>query len=245
MLVSARELAEDARTTLSTALTGAHDLAAEAEQAKAVLHQVVDGAARLCAVVEKIISDATTLLTTLTGSARSPTIPQLARTPENPHPTPFSASPSVDDTSSVVPPERIERLRGELPDDVPPADRRPPGAPRPKTHGRWIGPDGRTHAVQSGEDGMYPESATALADLGFRRKLTRASDVEMKLAAHMRNHGIHSATLVINNTPCVGEFGCDRLVPVLLPAGATLTVHGANGFEKTYRGGAKPPWRKD
>ncbi len=91
---------------------------------------------------------------------------------------------------------------------------------------------------------MYRESETALGDLGFHRRLTRASDVEMKLAAYMRNHGVRSATLLINNTPCPGPLGCDELVPVLLPEGYTLTVHGANGFAKTYRGGATPPWRK-
>lgn len=91
---------------------------------------------------------------------------------------------------------------------------------------------------------MYREPETALAVLGFRRKLTRASDVEMKMAAYMRNHGIRSATLLINNTPCRGPLGCDELVPVLLPEGSTLTVHGANGFTKTYAGGATPPWRK-
>jgi hypothetical protein len=91
---------------------------------------------------------------------------------------------------------------------------------------------------------MYPESETALAALGFRRKLTRAFDVEMKMAAYMRNHGVRSATLLINNTPCRGPLGCDELVPVLLPEGSTLTVHGADGFTKTYTGGATPPWRK-
>lgn len=98
-------------------------------------------------------------------------------------------------------------------------------------------------AIVSGEDEMYSESVTAFADLGLRRMPVRASDVEMKLAAYMRNHGIRSATLVINNTPCPGPFGCDALVPVLLPEGCTLTVHGANNFTKTYRGGAVPPWR--
>jgi nucleic acid/nucleotide deaminase of polymorphic system toxin len=98
--------------------------------------------------------------------------------------------------------------------------------------------------IVSGEDELYAESVKAFPALGLRRGLPRrASDVEMKLAAYMRNHGIRSATVVINNIPCPGPYGCDELVPVLLPEGCTLTVHGPNNFTKTYQGGATPPWR--
>lgn len=48
---------------------------------------------------------------------------------------------------------------------------------------------------------MYAEAVKAFPALGLRRGLPkRASDVEMKLAAYMRNHGVPSATVVINNT---------------------------------------------
>jgi nucleic acid/nucleotide deaminase of polymorphic system toxin len=141
--------------------------------------------------------------------------------------------------------ERIEQLRAELPPDIPPMDERRPDEPRRRTHGRWIAPDGQARPVVSGEDEMYAEAVKAFPALVLRRGLPRrASDVEMKLAAYMRNHGISSATVVINNTPCPGPYGCDELVPVLLPEGYTLTAHGPNGFVKTYRGGATPPWRR-
>lgn len=125
-----------------------------------------------------------------------------------------------------------------------PPDQRERGAPRPKTHGRWIGPDGQVHPIVSGEDQDYAESVQAFKELGAPGLPVRASDVEMKLAAHMRNHGVTSVTLVINNVPCPGQFGCDGLLPVLLPLGFRLTVHGANNYTKTYQGGAKPPWRR-
>jgi hypothetical protein len=140
--------------------------------------------------------------------------------------------------------DRIQRLRAELPPDVPPPDQRAPGMPRPKTHGRWFTRDGQVRAVVSGEDDLYAESVKAFHDLGLRRMPVRASDVELKLAAYMRNHGIRSATVLINNTPCPGPYGCDALVPVLLPEGCTLTVHGAGNFTKTYRGGTTPPWHQ-
>jgi Double-stranded DNA deaminase toxin A len=75
-----------------------------------------------------------------------------------------------------------------------------------------------------------------------RRIPARASDVEMKLAAHMRVNRIRSVTLVVNHIPGEGPLGCDALVPVILPKGYTLTVYGANGFVREYKGGATSPW---
>ncbi|MEU5692572.1 DddA-like double-stranded DNA deaminase toxin [Actinosynnema sp. NPDC020468] len=43
----------------------------------------------------------------------------------------------------------------------------------------------------------------------------------------MVGEGIRHATVVINSLPCVGPFGCDTLVPILL----------------RYAGGARPWWR--
>jgi hypothetical protein len=48
-------------------------------------------------------------------------------------------------------PERIEQLRAQLPPPV------ASGAGQ-KTHGRWIDPDGRTHAEVSGKDARYDEA---------------------------------------------------------------------------------------
>lgn len=64
-----------------------------------------------------------------------------------------------------------------------------------------------------------------------------AADVELKIAAEMRDSGITDAPVVINNVPCKGQTSCDDLLGVVLPEGSTLTVHGTNGFTKVYRGG--------
>jgi Double-stranded DNA deaminase toxin A len=128
-------------------------------------------------------------------------------------------------------------MRDELPPPVVPGTGQ-------KTHGRWIGPDGQAHELVSGKGEYYDESEQAFRELDAPGRMLRASDVEMKLAAHMRAKGIPSATLIINNVPCGGMYGCDNLAPVLLPPGATLTVHGSDDFTKTYQGGAKPPWRR-
>ncbi|WP_424188301.1 DddA-like double-stranded DNA deaminase toxin [Actinokineospora sp. G85] len=139
----------------------------------------------------------------------------------------------------------VEKLRAQLPPPVPPVDQRPSGGPRLRTHGRWVDPDGEVRPIVSGQDEMYTEAVAAFPALGLRRGIpSRASDVEMKLAAHMRNHDIRTATVVINYLPCRGPFSCDELVPVLLPEGSTLTVYGTDGFVKTYKGGATPPWQK-
>lgn len=61
-------------------------------------------------------------------------------------------------------------------------------------------------------------------------------DVEMKPAVHMATEGITHAVVTTNNTPCVGPFSCDRLLPKILPQGTTLDVHGttADG-QATYK----------
>lgn len=94
----------------------------------------------------------------------------------------------------------------------------------------------------SGQDGAYDEAIQVFRDMKSRHVPQRASDVEMKLAAHMRNNGIRSAVLVINHTPCPGPMGCDALLPVILPKGYTLTVYGVNGFVRRYEGGGTSSW---
>ncbi len=61
--------------------------------------------------------------------------------------------------------------------------------------------------------------------------------VEGHAAAVMHQTGVRSATLYINRVPCAGAGGCDRLLPRMLPTGATLTVLGPNNFFKVYTGG--------
>ncbi|WP_146174756.1 DddA-like double-stranded DNA deaminase toxin [Umezawaea tangerina] len=135
----------------------------------------------------------------------------------------------------------VDRLRADLPPDVP-AMRRGAGTSRPKTHGRWVGPSGRSEVIVSGKDELYDQAVEVFRGMKSRHILQRVSDVEMKLAAHMRKNGIRSATVVINNQPCGGPMGCDELVPVVLPPGYRLVVHGTNGFFRVYEGGGKSSW---
>ncbi|MEV7548159.1 DddA-like double-stranded DNA deaminase toxin [Amycolatopsis sp. NPDC089917] len=143
-------------------------------------------------------------------------------------------------TPGQVTTETIERLKRELPDPIKPDDR------GRKTHGRWVGQDGKVHETVSGRDDDAALAMKQLQAKGIPRKPLRTSDVEMKLAARMADKGITEATVIINNVPCEGVLSCDTLVPILLPDGSALTVHGVKPdgtpFVKRYEGGARPWW---
>jgi hypothetical protein len=145
------------------------------------------------------------------------------------------------DEPPVVPAERIEELRRELPPPIRPGER------GRKTHGRWSGADGAIRSIISGRDELADKARQYLRDMGIPRVPARTSDVELKIAAHMRDTGARHVTVVINHQPCVGLLGCDRLVPILLPAGHTLTVHGTTEqgtkYFRRFTGGARPWWR--
>lgn len=104
-------------------------------------------------------------------------------------------------------------------------------------------PNGTEHAIVSGRD----DDSAAVGDLlkarGFaaRTEPLAVSHAEQKLAAHMVRDKITHATLVINNRPCRGPLSCDTLLPILLPAGYSLTVHAPN-YRKTFTGGAGSRW---
>ncbi|WP_189222821.1 DddA-like double-stranded DNA deaminase toxin [Saccharothrix coeruleofusca] len=212
-LVVAIEEAQDAAELLAGALEGSTD--PECEAALANIAEVARGSREVWRSLSEGMSTAQRVLDRLVGATASK--------PSSP---------------TEVPPGRIEELRRQLPPPVVPGTGQ-------KTHGRWFGPDARARPLISGEDEMYEEAIKAVSDLGLRRGTVNvAVDVETKLASYMRNHGIRSATLLINNVPCsTGRFTCDKLIPIILPEGCTLTVYGANGFRKTYRGGAPSPWR--
>lgn len=59
----------------------------------------------------------------------------------------------------------------------------------------------------------------------------------------MRREKIQHASVVINYVPCRLKWGCDNLLPVILPEGYTLTVYGPN-YRKTFTGGKRPPWQR-
>jgi hypothetical protein len=133
-------------------------------------------------------------------------------------------------------PEHISLLRGRLP---------PPVRERgQKTHGRWFAAGGEDQEIVSGEGAAADRAAEFLKSLNMPRRGVPfiASHVETKLAVHMRDTGLRHATVLINNLPCPGLFGCEALIGMILPAGSTLTIYGSDGYEQTIAGGEKAPW---
>lgn len=130
-------------------------------------------------------------------------------------------------------PIRIEQLRATLPPPVP----RPNPEGR-KTHGRWVDTDGRVQELTSGHDEHSEEAWHLLKQAGLlpARRPAVVDHVEMKLATRMVQRGTRHTELVVNNRPCGGFLGCDALLPVILPEGYSLTVHGPN-YRKTFTGG--------
>lgn len=141
-------------------------------------------------------------------------------------PSPASSSSNQDEDDDLV-----EQVRRELP---PPVTR----GRGVKTHGRWFAPGKNTAPVTSGRDDRTDRVNEIVKEAGCPFvPLTAAADVELKIAAEMRDSGITDATVVIKNVPCQGQASCDDLLGVVLPEGSTLTVHGTGGFTKVYRGG--------
>ncbi|GAA2696392.1 MULTISPECIES: DddA-like double-stranded DNA deaminase toxin [Actinosynnema] len=217
-LATARALVEEARAGLALALEGAAGLEEDAARALDAFAGVADGVRdELGPLLEGIEARLEAVRAALLGEGGG----------------------ARDDEPPAVPWDRVERLRRELP---------PPVVPNTgqKTHGRWIGPDGQARPIVSGRDDKSVLVNPQLVEKGIPDLVQRSSDVEMKLAAHMVAKGIRHATVVINHEPCKGKYNCDTLVPIILPEGSTLTVHGTNAggmrIRVRYTGGARPWW---
>ena len=134
--------------------------------------------------------------------------------------------------------EQVEVLRRELPPPVQPGTGQ-------RTHGRWFAND--SDHVSEIVSGHEPESSEAwrllrVTDFPEQGAPITVTHVETKVAVRMRSGNIRHATVVLNNRPCRDRYGCDTVVPVLLPEGSTLTVHAPN-YRKTYSGGMRAPWQ--
>jgi hypothetical protein len=134
--------------------------------------------------------------------------------------------------------EEVENLRRELPPPITAAER---GTGR-KTHGRWVGEDGISRKIVSGQDAVSSLATDRLRRLGIRRTPSVATHAEMKLAAILaRRHEAtgrpQHASIVINHKPCFGELGCPTLLPWMLPEGCSLTVYAPH-YRRTFTGGA-------
>jgi hypothetical protein len=110
-----------------------------------------------------------------------------------------------------------------------------------KTHGEWLDAQGRPHHVVSGKDKDSLQVWRLMREAGIRSAAepVTTTHVEMKVVARMVREHRKEVEVVLNNKPCQGRFGCDRLIPMLLPEGYALTIHGPN-YRKTFTGGARP-----
>lgn len=212
----ASELAEHARDLLQAAGVGSNDT--DVEQACAWLTRVIEE-----------ISEPEGQLSTLATIADEIRF-YLRRNGLTQNTTPQQPARSVA--------EQVEVLRRELPPPVQPGTGQ-------RTHGRWFanGSD-RVSEIVSGHE---PESSEAwrllqATDFPEQGAPITVTHVETKVAVRMRGENIRHATVVLNNRPCRDRYGCDTVVPVLLPEGSTLTVHAPN-YRKTYTGGMRAPWQ--
>ncbi|GAB3833978.1 DddA-like double-stranded DNA deaminase toxin [Kribbella italica] len=106
-----------------------------------------------------------------------------------------------------------------------------------KTSGIWIDASGNEHDLLSGVDEYTSDVDRLMEDLQIRIAPgadTLGSHVEVKFAMRMRREGLTDETIVINNRPCPGPYGCHRNLWKFLPDGARLTVYGPDNFKRTY-----------
>ncbi|WP_410665078.1 DddA-like double-stranded DNA deaminase toxin [Amycolatopsis sp. lyj-84] len=142
--------------------------------------------------------------------------------------------------SDPISQDRVDDLKRDLPPRV---DRRE----GQKTHGQWVTDSGEGDVghIVSGRDDLEAAAVQFFKDQGARRIPSTTADVEVKLAVHMQNKGIISATVAVNNEVCKGPFGCETLVPKILPQGSALTVYGTTPdgtpIGTTYLGQRKKP----
>jgi hypothetical protein len=236
-LEQAEDLAAEAHDMLARALEGANHLESDVAAMLAAFVYVRDGLkGYLWPLITEALRAAESITARLEGERRV-SVPDTL--PVQPAP-PAARGPETSDPP-VVPQERVEAIRRTLP---------PPVVPRSgqRTVGQWIGPDGTAEPITSGFDRRSALLQGQLARMGLPEGSSRSGDVEQKLAAHMVANGIKHATVIINHVPCRQDLdSCDILVPILLPEGSTLTVHGqSSSGTRTrirYTGGAQPWWR--
>lgn len=219
----ASNLAEQARELLSVAGSGSNQ--ADVEQACAWFTRVIEGITEPEGQVSTLATVADEIRSYLQRHGITHEIAG-GRTPAGRQPSPGPA-------------EQVEALRSQLPPPV-------QSGSGQKTHGRWFTPGSdQARSIVSGEDAESAEVWRALQDARFPEKgpPITITHVETKLAVRMRRENIKHASVVINYIPCRLKWGCDNLVPVLLPEGCTLTVYRPN-YRKTFTGGKRPPWQR-
>ncbi|MET9266640.1 DddA-like double-stranded DNA deaminase toxin [Amycolatopsis sp. NPDC004079] len=213
-LTSARQSTEDASQILAQATQGA--TAHEVARAAGPFAETMNGIAATEQLLDRVSAHLDRYIEDIRGGGE---------------PDEASGSPPSDQKAESEDP--VEKARQELP---PPVTR----GRGVKTHGRLLTDDGGSQAVTSGRDEWTDRVNQVVKEAGCPyTPMTASADVELKVAARMRDTGIRHATVVINNQPCTGRASCDDLIGVVLSEGSSLTVHGTGGFKKTYKGGKR------
>jgi len=226
----AAELAEAARSLVGAA--GQGTLRADVEEVRGFFARVVEGISE----PEGLTSGLSTVADSIRSYERRLETGEIEASTATVSATAPPATPACPVPPEPGSPEHIARLRDQLPSPVQERGQ--------KTHGRWFAPESPDQEIVSGEGADADMAAEFLKSLNMPRRGVPfiASHVETKLAVHMRNHDIQHATVLINNVPCLGMFGCEALIGMILPAGSTLRIYGSNGYEQTIAGGRKAPW---
>jgi hypothetical protein len=94
--------------------------------------------------------------------------------------------------------------------------------------------DGERLRVQSGYG--RPSADLPLGLPGFNGNVK--AHVDGHVAALMRQRNLDRVELYINQAPCGGPWGCDKMLPRMLPEGSELVVRGPDGSVKIYKGRA-------
>lgn len=184
----------------------------------------------------QLLHGATTALVDYAGSIGI----RLSMSPTSQPGTAPPLSPPHRDTAPATSTKPDERSRS-IPKWIAEASHRLPNRkPKDPTSGiAFI--DGEQNPMRSGRD------PSAAADLkpGYRMIATTTDHLEAKLAARMRRQQTKEASLITNNAPCDYEpYGCDAILPRLLPAGSRLTVFvreddGQVRLWRTYTGNGR------
>jgi hypothetical protein len=151
-----------------------------------------------------------------------------------------AAKPASD--QSPEPPDDFDPYAREILERLP--ERKVSRGYSPKTRGIWHDDEGTDHDLVSGRhDPEFGDAQRHAERLGLVEPpyiLSTAADVELKFAMRMRRDGIRRARIILNNRPCPGDLGCNKLLPSFLPPGSQLTVYGPDGFKHTYYGETDP-----
>jgi hypothetical protein len=147
---------------------------------------------------------------------------------------PTSRDTTASPTPAPATPERLPGWLTEAARDLPRRQAKDPTSGVALINGERI-------TMRSGRD------PTAAADLKPAYKLiaTTTDHLEAKLAAQMRREQITHAVVLTNNPPCdYDPYGCEKILPRLLPAAAQLTVYvrdddGQVRLWHTYTGNGK------